>query len=110
MDAATFIAQQPVILADQQLLEAICMQHKIQPELFADAITVFFSTKAGIGEYENYKNNIDIKRNFTFWIPSFLTRKRNATKQQIGNKQAERNELRERNIKTLLDGEDYTIE
>src|SRR6188472_971071 len=104
MTLPDFKSFEQIILSDGEYVEEVCMHRHLMLDVFASSLKEFFKGKSITSEWKQLKNIDDIKRNFYYWLPSHLARTRNGYG-QTENKRNGLDELRERNIRTLLDGE-----
>lgn len=67
-------------LSDQQSIESTCMTYKIDEEKIRQGLDNFSQTKLTTKESKEWRTEKDFRRNFIYWIPSWIEREKKELK------------------------------
>lgn len=70
------------LILDDYALETICMTTKVDLEKCLKGLEIFVPTKISNKESYEWKNEKEFRRNFMFWIPSWVEREKKEIRKQ----------------------------
>jgi len=67
-------------LSDQQTIESACITNRVDESKLKEGLELFTTTKLNTKESKEWKSEKDFRRNFIYWIPSWLEREKKEIK------------------------------